>query len=184
VALASKFSTLPRLGGVGPVRDLTSEGRRTRHRSILLASLPAATCDPHRQAGLKCAAQWVIGRCRKPTPATIRYTISPRPSRRLAYSDAGRAPASCTRWEATARAVTDPRALVPSSLASRAAEQPANPEWIRLVARCWMRHRAYDTGRLELLPHLEPRWRAEVAHAVLHLGLVGAYRRLGRPWAR
>jgi hypothetical protein len=36
-----------------------------------------------------------------------------------------------------------------------------------------MRHRAYDTGRLELLPHLEPPWRAEVAHAVLHLGLVG-----------
>jgi hypothetical protein len=46
-----------------------------------------------------------------------------------------------------------------------------------------MHHRAYDTGRLELLPHLEPRWRAEVAHAVLHLGLVGAYRRLGRRWA-
>jgi hypothetical protein len=42
-----------------------------------------------------------------------------------------------------------------------------------------MHHRAYDTGRLELLP----RWRREVAHAVLHLGLVGAYRRLGRPWA-
>jgi hypothetical protein len=33
--------------------------------------------------------------------------------------------------------------------------------------------------RIELLPHLEPRWRAEVAHAVPHLGLVGAYRRLG-----
>jgi hypothetical protein len=46
-----------------------------------------------------------------------------------------------------------------------------------------MHHRAYDTGRLELLPHLEPRWRAEVTHAVLHLELVGAYRRLGRPWA-
>ena len=46
-----------------------------------------------------------------------------------------------------------------------------------------MHHRAYDTGRLELLPYLEPRWRAEVAHAVLHLGLVGAYRRLGRAWA-
>jgi hypothetical protein len=30
--------------------------------------------------------------------------------------------------------------------------------------------RAFDTGRLELLPHVEPRWRAEVAHAALHLG--------------
>jgi hypothetical protein len=52
-----------------------------------------------------------------------------------------------------------------------------------VVPLCWMHHRAYDTGRLELLPHLEPRWRAEVAHAVMHLGLVGAYRRLGRPGA-
>jgi hypothetical protein len=37
-----------------------------------------------------------------------------------------------------------------------------------------MHHRAYDTERLDLLSYLEPRWRAEVAHAVLHLGLVGA----------
>jgi hypothetical protein len=49
-----------------------------------------------------------------------------------------------------------------------------------VVPLCWMHHRGYDTGRLELLPHLEPRWRAEVAHAVVHLGLIGAYRRLGR----
>jgi hypothetical protein len=35
------------------------------------------------------------------------------------------------------------------------------------VPLCCLHHRAYDTGRLELLPHLEPRWRAEVAHAVL-----------------
>jgi hypothetical protein len=51
-----------------------------------------------------------------------------------------------------------------------------------VVPLCWMHHRAYDTGRLDLLPHLEPRWRAEVAHAVLHLGLIGALRRLGG-WA-
>jgi hypothetical protein len=42
----------------------------------------------------------------------------------------------------------------------------------------WMRHRAYDTGQLVLSPCLEPLWRAEVAHAVMHLGLVGAVRRL------
>jgi hypothetical protein len=30
----------------------------------------------------------------------------------------------------------------------------------------------------ELLPYLEPRWRAEVAHAVVHLGLIGTVRRL------
>jgi hypothetical protein len=47
-----------------------------------------------------------------------------------------------------------------------------------VVPLCWMHHRAFDTGRLELLPHLEPVWRAEAAHAVMHLGLIGAVRRL------
>jgi hypothetical protein len=47
-----------------------------------------------------------------------------------------------------------------------------------VVPLCWLHHRAYDTGKLELLPYLEPRWRAETAHAVLHLGLIGAVRRL------
>jgi hypothetical protein len=46
------------------------------------------------------------------------------------------------------------------------------------VPLCWRHHQAFDTGRLDLLPYLEPRWRAEVANAVAHLGLVGALRRL------
>jgi hypothetical protein len=29
-------------------------------------------------------------------------------------------------------------------------------------------HRAYDRGELDLLPHLEPAWRAQLAHAVGH----------------
>jgi hypothetical protein len=41
-----------------------------------------------------------------------------------------------------------------------------------------MHHRAYDTGQLEFLHHLEPDWRHEVSHAVTHLGLIGAVRRL------
>jgi len=39
-------------------------------------------------------------------------------------------------------------------------------------------HRAYDQGRLDLLPYLEPAWRAQVAHAVGHVGLIGALRRV------
>ena len=30
--------------------------------------------------------------------------------------------------------------------------------------------RAYDAGELDLLPYLEPAWRAQVAHAVGHVG--------------
>ena len=50
-----------------------------------------------------------------------------------------------------------------------------------VVPLCWMRHRAYDTGRLELLPHLEPRWRTEIAHAVTHRALTGG-RAAADPW--
>jgi len=31
-------------------------------------------------------------------------------------------------------------------------------------------HRAYDSGELDLLPYLEPAWRAQLAHAVGHVG--------------
>jgi predicted restriction endonuclease len=48
-----------------------------------------------------------------------------------------------------------------------------------VVALCRTHHRAYDQVGLGLVAFLEPDWRAEVAHAVLHLGLAGALRRLG-----
>jgi hypothetical protein len=48
-----------------------------------------------------------------------------------------------------------------------------------VVALCGTHHRAYDQAGLNLVASLEPDWRVEVAHAVLHLGLAGALRRLG-----
>jgi hypothetical protein len=47
-----------------------------------------------------------------------------------------------------------------------------------VVALCRLHHRAYDRGELDLLPYLEPLHRIEIAHAVMHLGLIGALRRL------
>ena len=47
-----------------------------------------------------------------------------------------------------------------------------------VVALCRAHHRGYDRGRLDLVPYLEPRHRPQAAHAVEHLGLVGAVRRL------
>ena len=67
----------------------------------------------------------------------------------------------------------------PSQVPRRgAAEQPSSPGLAGRRPLCWLHHRAYDTGRLELLLHLEPGWRVEVAQAVIHLGLIGAVRRL------
>lgn len=68
------------------------------------------------------------------------------------------------------------KGLTPAHLAPRTMGGCDEPDCV--VPLCWMHHRAYDTGRLELLPYLEPVWRTEVAHAVLHLGLIGATRRL------
>jgi hypothetical protein len=73
------------------------------------------------------------------------------------------------------------KGLTPAHLAPRSLGGCDHPDCV--VPMCWLHHRAYDTGRLALLPHLEPRWRAEVAHAVTHLGLIGAVRRLA-PYRR
>ena len=35
-----------------------------------------------------------------------------------------------------------------------------------------------NLGELDLLPYLEPPWRAQLAHAVWHVGLIGALRRI------
>jgi hypothetical protein len=45
---------------------------------------------------------------------------------------------------------------------------------------CRRCHRAYDRGELDLAPYLEPTWRPQLAHAVGHVGLIGALRRIGR----
>lgn len=70
-----------------------------------------------------------------------------------------------------ARAPVDLAHLVPRSLGGC-------DDALCVVALCRAPHRAYDRGRLDLVPHLEPRHRAQAAHAVGHLGLARAVRRL------
>jgi len=47
-----------------------------------------------------------------------------------------------------------------------------------VIPVCRAHHRAHDRGELDLLPYLEPAWRAQLAHAVGHVGLIGALRRI------
>ena len=68
------------------------------------------------------------------------------------------------------------KGITPAHLAPRSMGGCDEPDCV--VPLCWPHHRLYDTGGLELLPYLEPTWRDEVSHAVLHLGLIGAVRRL------
>lgn len=65
----------------------------------------------------------------------------------------------------------DPAHLIPRSLGGCG-------DALCVVPCCRSHHRAYDRGELDLLPYLEPAWRAHLAHAVGHVGLVGALRRI------
>jgi hypothetical protein len=49
-----------------------------------------------------------------------------------------------------------------------------------VVPLCRSHHRRFDRGELELLPYLEPHFRAELAHALRHLGLGSLFRRVTR----
>ena len=43
---------------------------------------------------------------------------------------------------------------------------------------CRACHRLYDRGELDLLPHLEPGYRVELAHGLRHLSLLHLLRRV------
>jgi hypothetical protein len=77
--------------------------------------------------------------------------------------------AHCLVCDTTTR--VDPAHLAPRSLGGC-------DEADCVVALCRSHHRAYDRGDLDLLAYLEPGSRTEIAHAVMHLGLIGALRRL------
>jgi hypothetical protein len=65
----------------------------------------------------------------------------------------------------------DPAHLIPRSLGGCG-------HTLCVVPVCRPHHRAYDRGELDLLPYLEPTWRAQLAHAVGHVGLIAALRRI------
>ena len=105
-------------------------------------------------------------------PSALAQTATPIAQRPMAASQAQRAKiigAACVVCGQT-------RGITPAHLAARTAGGCDDPACV--VPACWVHHRAFDAGRLDLLPYLEPRWRTEIAHAVAHLGLIGAYRRL------
>lgn len=90
----------------------------------------------------------------------------------LAASDAQRAAVAgrcCIVCGADRR--IDPAHLIPRSLGGCG-------EVLCVIPLCRGCHRAYDRGELDLLPYLEPGWRAQLAHAVGHVGLMSALRRI------
>lgn len=73
-------------------------------------------------------------------------------------------------------------AIDPAHLCARSLGGCDDPLCVVPLCRfSWSRegcHDRFDAGDLDLTPKLEPRFREEVAHCVLHMGLWGAVRRL------
>jgi hypothetical protein len=138
-----------------------------RRQRPLRAGIP-----PARRTPLRRRTPLVRGADTQLRPSALAQTATPMARRSMAASQAQRAKitgAACIVCQKT-------NGLTPAHLAPRGLGGCDHPDCV--VPMCWAHHRAYDTGRLDLLAHLEPRWRAEVADAVAHLGLIGAYRRL------
>jgi hypothetical protein len=73
------------------------------------------------------------------------------------------------------------RAIDPAHLTPRSRGGCDEPECVAPLCRTC--HRAFDRGELDLLPHLEPRFRAELAHALSHQPLLALLRRVtGTRW--
>jgi hypothetical protein len=137
-----------------------------RKRPLRAGNPPARRTPPPRRTPLLRGAETQL------RPSALAQAAAPIARRPMAASQAQRAKivgGACVVCEKT-------NGLTPAHLAPRGMGGCDHPDCV--VPMCWAHHRAYDTGRLDLLAHLEPRWRTEVAHAVAHLGLISAYRRL------
>jgi predicted restriction endonuclease len=74
------------------------------------------------------------------------------------------------------------RAVDPAHLVPRSLGGSDHPDCV--VPLCRIHHRLYDRGELDLLPCLEPHYRAELAHGLRHIGLLALLRRVsGSRWA-
>ena len=101
------------------------------------------------------------------------------PLRRSAVSPAS--PAQRAKVAGRACLVCGQRPVDPAHLVPRSLGGCDHPDCV--IPACRVHHRLYDRGELDLLPHLEPRHRAELAHGLLHVGLLGLLRRVtGTRW--
>jgi hypothetical protein len=113
---------------------------------------------------------------RRPTPLRAKTRLPRSKSLRrtpsMAATDARRtavAGRSCIVCRSNKR--VDPAHLIARSLGGCG-------DALCVTALCRRCHRAYDRGELDLVPYLEPAWRPQLAHAVGHVGLIGALRRI------
>jgi hypothetical protein len=114
------------------------------------------------------------GEKRRPAPKRSRG-FAASPAQREKVSDA-----ACVVEGLTAEELHQP--VDPAHLCDRSLGGCESAACVVPLSRFW--HRAYDEGRLDLLPHLEPNYHAELAHMVEHMGLIAALQRVtNERWA-
>ena len=118
------------------------------------------------------------------TRTPLKRRASLRPKTQLRRSNPVRRTSSMAADERQRAAVAARRCVVcgtdrridPAHLIPRSVGGCGDP--LCVVPACRRHHRAYDRGELDLLPYLEPAWRAQLAHAVGHVGLIAALRQI------
>jgi hypothetical protein len=113
----------------------------------------------------------------KPSRALARRPLRPSrlPLRRVRFTPASNLQRDKVRGEHCAACGRD-RSVDPAHLVPRSAGGCDHPDCV--VPLCRRCHRAFDDGALDLLAHLEPRYRRELAHALLHVALAELVRRV------
>lgn len=128
-----------------------------------------------RRAALR-RGQGLVGRSRLRRSGRLRRRTPLRRSAVSPASDAQRAKVAGRACLVCGGRPVDPAHLVPRSLGGCDLPECVVP----LDRRC---RRAYDRGEFDLLPQLEPRYRAELAHGLQHVGLLLLLRRVtGMRW--
>lgn len=102
---------------------------------------------------------------------------STRPLARRAVSEASAAQRAKCREQACVvcrrPAPSDPAHLIDRALLAAGQDDP-----LAVIPLCREHHDAFDHGRLDLLPYLEPHRRDELAYAVQRYGLLATLRRV------
>lgn len=133
---------------------------------------PAAVCSPECHRDTK--------RAEAPAPGPRRQIVTKTASKpkRSTFTPASPAQREAIRSrpclvDASHDGPIHPMHLIPRGMLAEGQEDPR-----AVVPGCAVCHRAYDSGELSLLEHLEPRFRVELAYAVERFGLVSTLRRV------
>lgn len=111
------------------------------------------------------------------TPRTpLKRTVKATATKRRPISEASpqqRAAVALKACVVCRESPTDPAHLIPVGMCPDGDGDPR-----AVIPLCRVHHREYDEGGLDLLPYLEPHFRAELAFAVERFGLLSTVRRV------